>query len=368
MSPGDEFGNDQMGLVIDAAPVAMLVINQHGEITIANRHACATFGYPVEQMVGMNVDSLVPEGYRPTHHKYVESFFQAMVPRVMGVGREVFGIDVRGRQFPVEIGLSPMVSPAGQFVVAAIIDITERKRREKESTLARMVQESMLPKIPHELPGLELAAHSEPADATGGDFYDLIHFPDGRVGVIVGDASGHGFAAALVTATARSYLRALCRSESDLGLILTKTNLLLIDDVLESRFVTLLFAIFDVNAMTLSYSGAGHLGYLLNSAGELRGLLDTVGPPLGWFVDSEYPVTTVPLQHGDLCILLTDGIEEAMTPDGNQFGRSRVLDTLREVATQPAGQIVSALHATVHEFLGGDEPHDDATVIVGRVL
>jgi len=367
---GGEDGDQgrQMRLLIEVAPVAMLVVDRQGRISVANRRACEVFRYPAEQLMGMNVDELVPDLYRPTHRQQVESFFRALVPRVMGVGREVLAVDAHGREFPVEIGLSPVETPSGPLVVAAIVDITERKRRDKESTLARLVQEAMLPSIPENLPGLELAARAEPADATGGDFYDWLRFPDGRIGIVIGDASGHGFAAALVTATARSYLRALVRTESDLGEILKMTNSLLIDDVLDNRFVTLLFAVINPIQMTIEYAGAGHIGYLLGQDGALRCQLDNNGPPLGWFVDSEYPVTTLPLEHGDLVVLLTDGIEEAMCPAGTQFGRQRVLDLLRQVNNQSAEQIVAKLHKAVHDFHAGEEPHDDATAIIARVL
>ena len=366
--PGGDGNSAQFRLLIDAAPVAMLVVDRQGRISVANRRACDVFGYPAERLVEMNVDDLVPSIYRAAHGQKVAEFFHALVPRVMGVGREVLAVDAHGREFPVEIGLSPVVTPSGPLVVAAIVDITERKRRDKESTLARLVQEAMLPTIPESLPGLELAARAEPADATGGDFYDLQRFPDGRVGVVIGDASGHGFAAALVTATARSYLRALMHAKSDLGAILKTTNSLLLDDALESRFVTLLYVIINPASMTLEYAGAGHIGYLIGPDGALRYQLDNTGPPLGWFADSEYPLTTLPLEHGDLLVLLTDGIEEAMCPAGTPFGRQRVLDLLDRSNCEPVREIVASLHESVHQHHDGDEPHDDATAIVVRIL
>lgn len=357
----------QMSQLIDAAPVAMLVVRRDGTIVVANRRAADVFSYPVDQLMGMHIDGLLPERFRPSHSQQVDGFFRAMLPRVMGVGREVTGMDAHGEEFPVEIGLSPVETPDGPLVVAAIVNITERKRREKESTLARLVQESMLPQIPRDLPGIELAARSTPADATGGDFYDLLRMDGDRLELVIGDASGHGFAAALVTAAARSYLRALSKMESDLGLILKQANQLLIDDVLDSRFVTLLLAVFDPVQQTLTYSGAGHLGYLLKPNGDLECLLDQNGPPLGWFAESEYPVTTVPLQHDNLLILLTDGIEEAMNPDGVQFGRQRVLDLLKREHHRPVEELVELLHSVVCDFRQTGEPNDDATVIIARV-
>lgn len=357
----------EMETWIDAAPVAMLVVDADGRLLVANRLACEMFGRPRDLLVGGHVEELMPAAFRPQHQKHVAGFFAAMVPRVMGAGREVYGIDASGREFPVEIGLSPLVTPAGPRVVAAIIDITERKRRERESNLARLVQEAILPKIPAELPGLEICARSEQADCTGGDFYDLVRFPDGRTGLVISDASGHGFAAALVTAIARSYLRALTHSEPDLGGMLRTANDLLVEDGLDSRFVTLLFVIFDPRAMQLNYAAAGHVGYLLDAAGRMKCTLDNEGLPLGYCAGSEYAVTTVAVEPGDLLVLLTDGIEEAMRPGGTQFGRERVMDLLGRTAGAPVARIVESLFDEVHVFRGPGSAQDDATAVIARV-
>jgi len=356
-----------MAVWIDAAPVAMIVANRFGSIMVANHAACTMFGYSADRLTAMNVDDLLPESFRGSHHQQVASFFQSMAPRLMGVGREVRAMDSAGREFPVEIGLGPVSAASGPYVIATIVDITERKRRERESTLARLVQQAMLPEIPTDLPGLEIAARCQPADATGGDFYDIVRFPDGRVGIVIGDAAGHGFAAALITATAQSYLRALSRTEPDLAGILSTANTLLIDDVPENRFVTLLFAIVDPQTRQLCYAGAGHAGYLIDRTGSIKCELSSNGPPLGWCEGSEYPVTMLQLEDGDMLVLLTDGIEEAMCPHGGQFGRDRVLALLSRTSGLPADRIVHELHDAVCVFREGDDAHDDATAIIARM-
>lgn len=355
------------GAWIDAAPVAMLIADVGGTIIAANQTAATIFRLSTAQLVGSPIERLVPIGVRADHGRHVEAFFRDMVPRIMGVGREVRAVDGDGREFPVEIGLSPVATPAGRYVVAAVVDITQRKRRERESTLARLVQEAMLPKIPTDLRGLDVAARSDPADATGGDFYDLVRFDDGRTGLVIGDASGHGFAAALVTAAARSYMRALLRTQADIGVVMRMANSLLIDDVSDNRFVTLLVTLFDPDTRRLSYAGAGHAAYVCDASGNLRVVVDDTGPPLGWFADALYPVTEMTLDPGDFLLLLTDGIEEAFDPDGRQFGRQRVIDVLRRIHDQPVAQIVEAIHRTVRDFHGAASPHDDATVLVARI-
>ena len=374
--PGDGVADGNAGGVadggdmaawIDSAPVAMLVADPAGRIVVANRAACGLFGYPADRFVAMRIDELVPERVRAGHQALVDGFFRTMSPRIMGVGRDVLAVDAAGREFPVEIGLSPVRTPAGDRVVAAVIDLTERRRREKESTLARLVQQALLPRIPVDVAGLEIAARSEPADATGGDFYDLFPFPDGRVGIVVGDASGHGFAAALVTATARSYLRALLRTEADLGTVLRTLNDLLVDDGLDGRFVTILCAVVDPVRRRLDYAGAGHAGYLIDAAGGLKARLDRVGLPLGWEQGTDYALTTVDIDENDLLVLLSDGIEESIGLAGGLFGTDRVLELLGSRVGVPVPDLVDGLFDAVDAFRGPADPHDDATAILARI-
>jgi PAS domain S-box-containing protein len=363
----DGAGERQMAAWIDAAPVAMLVADPSGRIVVANRAACDLFGHSAVQFGGMRIDALVPERLRSAHQGLVDGFFRAMSPRMMGIGRDVLAVDAAGREFPVEIGLSPVRTPGGDRVVATVIDLTERRRREKESTLARLVQQALLPRIPGDVGGLEIAARSEPADATGGDFYDLFPFSDGRVGIVVGDASGHGFAAALVTATARSYLRALVRTDGDLGAVLRTLNDLLVDDGLDGRFVTLLCAVVDPRRRRLDYAGAGHAGYLLDAAGGLKSRLDRVGLPLGWEAGSDYAVTSVDVEENDLLVLMSDGIEESIGRAGGLFGAERVLALLGCGPDVAVADLVASLFDAVAEFRGPSDPHDDATAILTRI-
>jgi PAS domain S-box-containing protein len=366
-SPGLQDSEGRLRLLLDAAPVAILVVNRDGRIVFVNRQMAQTFGYEIGELVGCDVGVLIPESSRRLHPLQVESFFKAAVPRVMGIGREVRAVDRKGREFPVEIGLTPITGGDEPQVMAAIIDITERKRLETESTLARIVQQAMLPQMAPDFAGCDIAGASEPADATGGDFFDYIRLPNDRLAVVIGDASGHGFAAALVTAAARSYLRALSRVEINLSRILPTANRLLIEDVCDGRFVTLMYAVLDPSRSSFTYAGAGHAGYHFGRDGNFKQRLESTGPPLGWFPEAEYPAITAPAESGDLLLLLTDGIEESLSPDGEFFGRDRVEGVIKQRSRESASSIVRALHEAVHKFRGELLPHDDATVIVVKL-
>lgn len=358
--------DESLATVLDAAPIAMLIVDQQSRIVFSNKQASATFGYSAEELQGTQVDRLIPARMRDGHHRLVSQFFSSPNHRVMGVGREVTGVDSQGRELLLEIGLTPLQTGSRTLAIAAVIDITERRRRETESTLARVVQSAMLPTEAPAFPGVEFAASSEPADAAGGDFYDYIPLSGGRLAVVIGDASGHGFAAALVTVAARSYLRACSSVEGDVSRILSQVNSLLLRDGLEGRFVTLFYASIDPHDQRVTFAGAGHTGYLLAANGDLKQTLASTGPPLGWFPEAVYPCEQRDVQPGDILLLLTDGIEEAMSPSGEQFGKERLLKFLKEHVQRSSAEIARRLHLAVHEFQGTAGQHDDATVVVGK--
>lgn len=358
-SPSDS--EARLRLLVDAAPVGMLLVDRNGRIVLVNRQAAKTFGYEEQDLLGRGIDLLVPESSRRLHHLQVESFFQGAVPRIMGLGREVLARSREGREFPVEIGLTPIMTVDGPLAVAAVIDITERRRIETESTLARLVQQAMLPRTQPEFDGCDIFGTSKPADATGGDFFDFIPLSGKRLGIAIGDASGHGFAAALLTAAARSYLRAVSRIEHSISEVMAMANKLLVDDVAEGRFVTLFYAVVEPDVSLLKFAGAGHSGYLFNGDGTLKRSLDSTGPALGWFPTVEFPTVTIHTEPGDIMLLLTDGIEESMSAGEELFGRERVFEVVKDHCREPAAEIIRALLSAARKFRA--QQLDDATAI-----
>src|SRR6266496_114140 len=168
---------------------------------------------------------------------------------------------------------------------------------------------------------------------------------DGCVGIVVADVTGHGMGPALLMAETRAYLRTLAMNAVDVGDILTRANRVLAEDVDYERFVTLILAKIDPDARSLVYTSGGHPnGYVLAAAGDVKAVLKRTGVPLGLHPGSIYvSAPSIPLAAGDIVLLLTDGIEEALSPDNTFFGVERILEVARAHSTETAREILEAL-------------------------
>jgi serine phosphatase RsbU (regulator of sigma subunit)/anti-sigma regulatory factor (Ser/Thr protein kinase) len=245
------------------------------------------------------------------------------------------------------------------------IQARERERIEQELRVARVIQETLLPKQVPELPGWHLAADWRPARAVSGDFYDFITFPSGKLGLIMGDVTDKGVPAALVMATTRSVLRSTAERLLSPSVVLEQTNNLLCPNIPPNMFVTCLYAVLDPSNGKLQFANAGHnLPYLFNSQGvrELR----ATGMPLGLMPDMVYEEKEADLASGDSLLIYSDGLIEAHNPQGEMFGFPR----LRELLAHQPGErgVIHLLVDQLAEFTGPDwEQEDDVTFLtLGR--
>jgi sigma-B regulation protein RsbU (phosphoserine phosphatase) len=236
---------------------------------------------------------------------------------------------------------------------------------EAELSEAHRVQQRLFPTAP-ELPGLDLGGVCRPAGAAGGDCFDYVPLPDGSLGLVIGDVSGHGLGAALLMTATRAYLRAAVRQESDPGQVLEAVNRYLLADVEEGRFVTLLFARLEPAMRTLTYASAGHPpGYVLNRDGAVRAVLQRTGCPLGVLADAPVRLAQpVVLEPGELVLFHTDGLTEAESVAGELFGLDRTLDSVRANRSLPARVIARGLYREARSFGRGRPQKDDITAIV----
>lgn len=239
--------------------------------------------------------------------------------------------------------------------------------QEEEFRIAREVQQQLFPSGPPLLAGYDIAGASRPATATGGDYFDFIPTPQGRLLVVVGDVTGHGLGPALLMADARAYLRALALSGLSFADILAQARHLLIEDLGDERFITLLFAELDPATGVWQYVNAGHPpGYVLGPDGGVRIHLAANAAAVGIDRAEERLVPgRIVLAPGEWILLLTDGILEAQAKDGEEFGEERVLELARTARTRSAAEIIRALLDTAQRFGDPHSPRqDDMTAIV----
>ena len=266
--------------------------------------------------------------------------------------------------------------PAVERELSEAAQRRERKRAEEELRtnqeqfrVAREIQQRLFPKSAPQSEVFDIAGASYPAEATGGDYFDYLSMAGGCLGIVVADVTGHGVGPALLMAETRAYLRTLALNARDAGDILTRANRVLAEDVDFERFVTVILARLDPRSPSLNYASAGHpSGYVLDAAGQVKARLKRLGVPLGIQPDIDYAAgPVISLSAGDIVLLLTDGIEEAMSPENAFFGVDKILEVVRAHSGRTAGEIVEALYRAVRDFSQGLPQLDDLTVVVVKV-
>lgn len=237
-----------------------------------------------------------------------------------------------------------------------------RERIEQELRIARLIQQTLLPKELPALPGWNVAAYYQPARAVGGDFYDFLAFEDGRIGMVIGDVTDKGVPAALVMATTRSMLRTAAQSEASPGQVLRQANNLLCPDIPPKMFVTCLYAILDPVSGRMLYANAGHdLPYQRHADGSVTELLAR-GMPLGLMPDMQYEENETTLEPGDSILLYSDGLVEAHNPTRDMFGFPHLMEVLGQHDDE--SPVIDFLLSQLTSFTGDDwEQEDDVTLV-----
>jgi predicted ester cyclase len=243
-------------------------------------------------------------------------------------------------------------------------EIRERERVEQELRVARSIQQASLPEEVPQLEGWQITPYYRPAREVGGDFYDFHLLSDGRLGVVVGDATGKGVPAALVMATTCGMLRLAAQSYSSPGVMLQRVNEVLCPYIPANMFVTCFYAILDSESGLLRYANAGHdLPYLHHDgkAKELRAR----GMPLGLMPGMSYEEKEDSLEVGDGTLLYTDGLVEAHDPQREMFGFPRLQALVSEHGEEES--LEKALLEELYSFVGeGWEQEDDITLVTLR--
>jgi sigma-B regulation protein RsbU (phosphoserine phosphatase) len=228
------------------------------------------------------------------------------------------------------------------------------------------IQKSLLPASTPRVPGLEVAVHYQTAKRAGGDYYDFFPLSGGRLGVLIADASGHGAPAAVLMAVAHSIAHTQSEPPDQPGDLLTRLNAHLTRQYTRQtgNFMTAFYGVFDPANETLTYASAGHNPpRLVRNAGGLLALNRAQRLPLGIKAEEVYVDQTVPLKPGDLVLFFTDGVIEAVNPEGDVFGSDRIDAALR-VCPPSAERLIQNLLRELTAFSSGMPVADDRTLVV----
>jgi len=238
----------------------------------------------------------------------------------------------------------------------------------REMELAQQVQLALIPTKAPDIEGLQVEGWALAADLTGGDCYDFWQLQDGRLAVLLADASGHGLAPAMIVSQVRTLVRTLSEFESHPHGLLTRVNDRIAADLEGSRFVTAFLGFFSPDGK-LHFASAGHgpMYWCPNNDSPLQEL-DTTGLPLGiqapWIADDIGP--PVELTASGMLAVFSDGLFEAPAPNGQQFGVQRVKDILTQTRGQPCATIIAGLRTAVQKWQGTTNPKDDQTIVIVR--
>ncbi len=243
----------------------------------------------------------------------------------------------------------------------------ERERIEQELLVARRIQQASLPEDVPELEGWEISPHYQPAREVGGDFYDFHLLSQGRLGLVVGDATGKGVPAALVMATTCGMLQAVSQAvgSSSPGEVLERVNETLLARIPTNMFVTCFYTILEPQSGSLKYANAGHdLPYLHRTSGDAEELRSR-GMPLGLMPAMSYEEKETTLQAGEAALFYSDGLVEAHDPKGEMFGFPRLRALVAEHGKERS--LGDSLLKELYSFTGeGWEQEDDITLLTLR--
>jgi sigma-B regulation protein RsbU (phosphoserine phosphatase) len=256
----------------------------------------------------------------------------------------------------------------------------EKKRLEEELRIAREIQMSLLPRGPMQMKGLGVAALCVPAREVGGDYYDFFPLDESRMGMLIADVAGKGTSAALYMAELKGLVLSLSRIYHSPREMLIQVNRIISNNLDARSFITMTYAVVDVRQRTLTYSRAGHtpmihLPLSANGNGTRQAnILAPSGMVVGLHIDgiderfeALLEELTIPLECGDVFVLFTDGITEAMNAQMDLFGEDRLRGLIEQHAELSSEELRERILREVEAFVGEADPHDDMTMILVKV-
>jgi sigma-B regulation protein RsbU (phosphoserine phosphatase) len=277
-------------------------------------------------------------------------------------------------QTRVKVVSNDEIGVLGDATNEMIQGLIERERIQQSLNLAKEVQQNLLPKANLKIDGFDIAGKSVYCDETGGDYFDFISIGENdkqKIGVAIGDVSGHGISSALLMAAVRSSLRQRSSLPGSTADIISDVNRQLVQDVEDSgQFVTMFYLTIDPIKKNLQYVRAGHdpaIFYDPNTDEfeDLGGTGMALGVDKNWNVKA---YTKTALKNGQMIFLSTDGIWEACNPQGETFGKEPIYDIIRNNSSLSANEILNAMIESLKSFQKGAKIEDDITLVVIKII
>ncbi len=255
-----------------------------------------------------------------------------------------------------------------QLFATLAAEAVHRERLNREMEIAREVQERLFPQKSPLIAGAALAGRCLPAQDVGGDYYDFVELPDGKLGIAIGDVAGKGISAALLMAGLRASLRGqTIGGASDLAGLMRNMNQLIYESSSKNRFATFFYGQYDPQTRRFDYVNAGHNAPMILRGGEeMR--LGPGGPALGLIPRANYRQDGCELHPGDVFLGFTDGFSEAMSATNEEWGDERFVEAARGSQQRDPRGMIDSLIAAVQAFATGAEQHDDMTLIVMKLI
>jgi serine phosphatase RsbU (regulator of sigma subunit) len=330
----------------------------------------------IEEVVGQGRSVLTSDAQHDPRFRSSTVTFQGIrsvlaVP--LGVGERIFGMIYADSPFATSSFTEDHLKVLTTLGSVAAIRVENtrlleehlaQERFERELQLAREIQQRFQPTAPPAVTGFELQGISFPSYQIGGDYYDFILCPDGRLVVALGDVSGKGTSAALLMSSLHAAVHAQVASCRPINETVGAVNHYLADNTPSNRFVTLFYAELDPLTGSLAFINAGHNPPLIAHAAGTLEQLGSGGPPLGIMPDFDYHEGRTQLQPGDVLVSYSDGVTEQTNPKGEEFGPARLQDVVSQNLDRSAAAIRDKIEASLSAFAQGTPAVDDITLLI----
>jgi sigma-B regulation protein RsbU (phosphoserine phosphatase) len=236
----------------------------------------------------------------------------------------------------------------------------------RELEQAADIQRRFLPSAAPQVAGVDLAGHNAPCRTVGGDYFDFFPYPNGRVAMVLGDVSGKGMPASLLMMSLQARVQVLIEEPEDLGVVMSRLNRLTATNCPSNRFITFFMCLLDGSTGELLFSNAGHNPPLLLRANGDIEWLEEGGCVLGILPMAKYEAARRQLDLGDVLVVFSDGVTDAMNPQGDDFGEVRLAAVVHEHRMRSSAEMVQAVNRAIAEWAAGSPLPDDLTLLVAR--